>query len=225
MDRIVKAWELDDTIREVQRARSNRRLRAGRDFARCWLDLRAHIARRLTSLGLAASRGMSLLASVTGDMDELAEEGHALCCMPPRERAVPSLRACEDLYSGQVRSAVCDRVSDVDPRIESTRDVGWAARPGQIHRRPAPTGIVPQQAQQPADFASPRSAEPRDLTFSKSDESSVRREQSCVLDVIALPDGVGPVDRDQMLADVGLEPSLPCCDRKHDHRTVQGEVP
>jgi hypothetical protein len=55
------------------------------------------------------------------------------CCVTPRERAVPSLRAGKDRDSWQVRSAVCDRVSDVDPRIEPTRDVGCAGRAGQTH--------------------------------------------------------------------------------------------
>jgi hypothetical protein len=84
-------------------------------------------------MGLASGgygRRMSLLASVTRDVDEPAEEGHALCCVTPRERAVPSLRAGKDRDSWQVRSAVCDRVSDADPRIEPTRDVGRAGRAG-----------------------------------------------------------------------------------------------
>jgi hypothetical protein len=45
-----------------------------------------------------------------------------------------------------------------------------------------------------------------------------------MLDVVALPDAVGPVDLDQIMTDVGLEPSLPRCYGEHDHRTVQGEV-
>jgi hypothetical protein len=32
-----------------------------------------------------------------------------------------------------------------------------------------------------------------------------------MLDVVALPDAVGPVDLDQIMTDVGLEPSLPRC--------------
>lgn len=129
---------------------------------------------------------------MTSGEGELSEEGCAMGGVPMRERAVPSLRAPEDVDGRQVASAVRDRVAHLDPTIEAVDHVVGAAPSTGAGARPPWSRIITEKPEQTTDLARVGCAEATDLPGCQFDQGTGGGQQSQILGVVR-PVGRGSV--------------------------------